>query len=196
MLKTRDLTLDRLFEPVFAPVNLEVKAGELWLLSGANGRGKTTLIRLLAGLLTPSTGTVALCSGVSYLGHQLGVKDDLTVAENLRFYSALAGTEPETVGAAIERLGLRGLEQQAARTLSAGQRKRCALARLLLHPQPLWLLDEPYANLDADGIDQVDELIREQLAQGGACVLSTHGALRPASLPYQELALQAPVYVP
>ena len=196
MLQARDLTLERLFEPVFAPVNLDVAGGELWLLSGANGRGKTTLIRLFAGLLRPSTGKLTRRVKVSYLGHQLGVKDDLTVAENLRFYSALAGTEPGTVGAAIERLGLRGLEQQAARTLSAGQRKRCALARLLLHPQPLWLLDEPYANLDADGIHQVDGLIREQLARGGACVLSTHGALRPASLPYQELALQAPEYAP
>ncbi len=192
MLKARKLQLERHFEPVFAPVDLDVAGGELWLLTGPNGAGKTTLIRLLAGLLRPTSGTVSRAPGpVAFLGHQLGLKDDLTVAENLAFHQALTGAEAP-VESAIAAVGLEGARNQAARTLSAGQRKRCALARLLLAPAPLWLLDEPYANLDAEGVALVDRLLAEQLDRGGACVMSTHGALRPPELPWRELAIEAP----
>lgn len=187
MLKAHQLQLERHFEPVFEPVDLAVEPGELWLITGANGAGKTTLIRLLAGLLRPSEGTVTCTNAsVAYLGHQLGLKEDLDVAENLSFNLHLCGGDPGALDAAIREVGLELAQQQAVRTLSAGQRKRCALARLLLSSETLWLLDEPYANLDAEGVRLVDRLLARHIGAGGACVMSTHGALRPPDLPYQE----------
>ncbi|MEE4175730.1 MAG: heme ABC exporter ATP-binding protein CcmA [Xanthomonadales bacterium] len=199
MLQATQLQFERHFDPVFAPVDLAVAAGELWLVTGANGAGKTTLIRLLAGLLRPSAGHVDVrAERMAYLGHQLGLKDDLTVEENLRFHAALGGGAArggKDLNAAIQTVGLDLARFQAVRTLSAGQRKRCALARLLLCPAPLWLLDEPYANLDAQGVALVDTLLAKQVQSGGACIMSTHGALRPPDLPYRELVVKAPVLV-
>lgn len=196
MLQATQLQFERHFDPVFAPVDLAVAPGELWLVTGANGAGKTTLIRLLAGLLRPSAGRVEVrAERMAYLGHQLGLKDDLTVEENLRFHAALGGGANlggRDVDSAILAVGLDLARFQAVRTLSAGQRKRCALARLLLCPAPLWLLDEPYANLDAQGVNLVDELLSEQVNGGGACIMSTHGALRPPDLPYRELVVSTP----
>lgn len=191
MLQARQLLIERHFEPVFAPVDLQVNARELWLVTGANGAGKTTLLRLLAGLLRPSEGTLERnASAMRFLGHQLGLKEDLTVTENLAFAAELNGVGTVSVDTAIVDVGLDEARFQAVRTLSAGQRKRCALARLLISPAPLWLLDEPYANLDAQGVELVDRLLAEQIKRGGACVMSTHGALRPPDLPYQELLVQ------
>mgnify|MGYP001819004951 CR=1 FL=1 len=194
MLQATQLEFERYFDPVFAPVDLSVAAGELWLVTGANGAGKTTLIRLLAGLLRPSRGQVVVqAECMAYLGHQLGLKDDLTVEENLRFHAALGGGGGVGLDTAIRTVGLDPARFQAVRTLSAGQRKRCALARLLLCPAALWLLDEPYANLDAEGVALVDRLLADQVSAGGACIMSTHGALRPPDLPYQELVVSTPV---
>ncbi len=191
MLKSHQLLLERHFQPVFAPVDLEVRGGELWLITGANGAGKTTLIRLLAGLARPTSGRLLREAGtVAYLGHQLGLKADLSVVENLAFAAALSGGDALPIQRTLERLDLADASHQAARTLSAGQRKRCALARLSLTPASLWLLDEPYANLDAPGVKVVDALLAEHLDGGGACVMSTHGALRPPDLPWRELAIQ------
>lgn len=191
MLQASQLLIERHFEPVFKPVNLQVRAQELWLVTGANGAGKTTLLRLLAGLLRPSEGTVIQsATAIRFLGHALGLKEDLTVTENLAFAAALNGMGSVSLDHAIDYVGLDGARFQAARTLSAGQRKRCALARLLISPAPLWLLDEPYANLDAEGVALVDRLLAEQIARGNSCVMSTHGALRPPELPYQELVVQ------
>lgn len=191
MLQASQLLIERHFEPVFEPVDLQVADKELWLVTGANGAGKTTLLRLLAGLLRPSNGKVRRTTdAMRFLGHQLGLKEDLTVTENLAFAAALNGTGEITLDSAIREVGLDEARFQAARTLSAGQRKRCALARLLLSPAPLWLLDEPYANLDADGVALVDRLLAGQLSHGGSCVMSTHGALRPPDLPYQELVVK------
>jgi heme exporter protein A len=190
MLQATQLQFERYFDPVFAPVDLTVAAGELWLITGANGAGKTTLIRLLAGLLRPSRGMVDVrAQHVAYLGHQLGIKEDLTVEENLRFHAALGGGGGVTVDTSIHTVGLDLARFQAVRTLSAGQRKRCALARLLLCPAELWLLDEPYANLDAEGVALVDRLLANQVSGAGACIMSTHGALRPPELAYQELVV-------
>ncbi|MEM1411064.1 MAG: heme ABC exporter ATP-binding protein CcmA [Pseudomonadota bacterium] len=190
MLQAHQLQLERHFDPVFEPVDLSVAAGELWLITGANGAGKTTLIRLLAGLLRPSAGQLSTTGErMAYLGHQLGLKEDLDVTENLSFHQQLYGDGGVSLDEAIVTVGLDLARRQAVRTLSAGQRKRCALARLLLCPAPLWLLDEPYANLDAEGVKLVDQVLAGQLARQGACVMSTHGALRPPDLPYQELVI-------
>lgn len=190
MLNARALTMERYFEPVFAPVRLDVAAGELVVVTGANGSGKTTLLRLLAGLASPSAGTVTRsATAIAWVGHRLAVKDDLTVLENLRFARDFDGAGRTPPEAACKRVGLGDARHREARTLSAGQRKRCALARLLVAPAPLWLLDEPYANLDRDGVAMVDALLDDHLDAGGACVMSTHGGLTPAGRAFRTCAL-------
>jgi heme exporter protein A len=175
---------------VFRPVSFSLEAGELLLVTGANGCGKTTLIRVLAGILHPNSGRLENgFDGLAYVGHYLGIKDDLSVLENLRFMRDFHGGSSTDPGQVTRRLGLRRVQEQLARTLSAGQRKRCALGRLLLGNAQLWLLDEPYSNLDDEGVTVVDGLLAEHMAQGGACVVATHGAHRPPGLKTRDCKL-------
>ena len=181
MLSASQISFERYFAPVFQPVSFEVEANRLLLVTGSNGCGKTTLIRVLAGILHPSSGRLENQSrGMAYVGHYLAIKDDLSVIENLRFMRDFIGTSSRRVGEVIREVGLDRVSEQLARTLSAGQRKRCALARLLLSETELWLLDEPYSNLDQEGVELVDGILRRHLESGGGCVLATHGAHRPA----------------
>lgn len=196
MLSVRHLTLERYFMPVFEPVSFTLSGGELLLVTGANGSGKTTLIRMLAGVLRPSQGEIHYATGadgmarIVYVGHLLAVKDDLNVLENIRFMQAFFGPGTLAVEDIAKQLGLHHVREQAARTLSAGQRKRCALARLHNPGRPLWLLDEPYSNLDHDGMEMLNGLLRRHLDAGGACVMSTHGSLRPEAFAFEECILQ------
>jgi heme exporter protein A len=190
MISVTDLTLERYFEPVFQPVTFSLEPGELMLITGANGCGKTTLIRILAGVLTPSQGRVEWDDGARvYVGHMLAVKDDLTVTENINFMRQFIGSSDQSTAAIVERVGLRRVAEQPARTLSAGQRKRTALARLLLADAPLWLLDEPYSNLDKQGMVMLDGMLHRHLDAGGACALATHGSLRPEGFQVRETEL-------
>lgn len=180
MLSASNISFERYFEPVFEPVSFELEGGQLLLITGANGCGKTTLIRVLAGILHPSDGSFENhARGMAYVGHYLAIKDDLSVIENLRFMRDFIGTSNREVDEVVRDMGLGRVAEQLARTLSAGQRKRCALSRLRLSDNELWLLDEPYSNLDQQGVELVDGLLRAHLAAGGACVLATHGAHRP-----------------
>jgi heme exporter protein A len=181
MLFASEISFERYFEPVFQPVSFELEAGKLLLVTGANGCGKTTLIRVLAGILHPTSGRLDnQARGMAYVGHYLAIKDDLSVIENLRFMRDFIGTSTREIDEVISQAGLGRVAEQLARTLSAGQRKRCALARLLLSENELWLLDEPYSNLDQQGVELVDAMLDRHLESGGACVLATHGAHRPA----------------
>lgn len=180
MLVASQIVFERYFEPVFLPVNFQLDGGELLLVTGANGCGKTTLIRVLAGILHPTSGTIDnRFGGMAYVGHYLGIKDDLSVLENVRFIRDFLGMSDRSCEEVIDQVGLTRVAEQQARTLSAGQRKRCALARLLVSESRLWLLDEPYSNLDLEGVVLVDEILDNHLRSGGACVLATHGAHRP-----------------
>ena len=190
MLSVTDLTLERYFEPVFQPVSFTLRAGNLLLITGDNGCGKTTLIRLLAGVLQPSQGSIELtASDKLYVGHLLGIKDDLSVVENVDFMRQFIGTTSETTAKIVKSVGLRRVAAQPARTLSAGQRKRCALTRLLLSDARLWLLDEPYSNLDRQGMTMLDGMLHRHLEAGGACALTTHGSLRPQGFELEECEL-------
>jgi heme exporter protein A len=190
MLSIHDISLERYFEPVFHPVSFTLPAGRIMLITGANGSGKTTLIRILAGVLRPSQGSIDYDRPEKiYVGHNLAVKDDLTVTENIDFMRSFFGRQGLTTDQIIDRVGLRRVAEQTARTLSAGQRKRCALARLLMSDARLWLLDEPYSNLDKDGIGMLDAMLHEHLENGGACALTTHGSLRPAGFDMLECEL-------
>jgi heme exporter protein A len=174
-------------EPVFGPLDFAVDANEALLVQGDNGAGKTTLLRVLAGLLQLDQGEVLIegrpadashrSHAMAYLGHLPGLKADLTALENLEFLCGLHGRRGRLLpDQAMGLVGLAGYEDALARQLSAGQKKRLSLARLWLSPAPLWLLDEPYANLDLDGIELVNRMVQAHLQDGGAALVTTHGA--------------------
>ena len=194
MLSISDLTFERYFERVFEPVSFDLSAGSLLLITGSNGCGKTTLLRLLAGLLDPSEGKINSREFPLYAGHNPAIKDDLSVEENIRFWMRFMGTRKTDLGSAlleqvIEEIGLTPVAKQEGRTLSAGQRKRCSLARLLFCDELLWLLDEPYSNLDREGIEMLDRILKGHLENGGACIMTTLGSLRPEGFDLQECEL-------
>jgi heme exporter protein A len=198
LLRLSALLVERGNLPLFAPLDLAVHAGEAVVIEAANGVGKTSLLRAIAGLLPPASGSIERRrhpgARLRFLAHQLGIKGPLAVAENLRFWTTLDGVraEPAQILAALDQVGLPGFEWQAGQTLSAGQRKRVALARLALDPGELWLLDEPFANLDAAGCALVGKAIADQRGRGGAVLLTSHGGALPVALPdARTLRLQA-----
>lgn len=192
LLAARALGFARGDEPIFGPLDFSLAPRETLVMEGGNGAGKTTLVRVLAGLLPPGTGSIEWNGAelsrlapdpgrIALLGHHLALKADLTPRENLKFRIALQGLRTGiTIAAALRSTGLEGYEDVAVRTLSAGQRKRTALAALLLSPAQVWLLDEPYANLDRDGQVLVDRMLEAHAARGGATVMTSHGLVRPA----------------
>ena len=173
--------------PALAGADLDVQAGEIVLLQGPNGAGKSTLLRVCAGLVAVSQGEAtvvgidlrrdrrAVRRHVGLLGHANGLYDDLTVRENVRFWGRAAGATDGEIDAAMASLGLDGrLASVTAVRLSAGQRRRTALAALVARRPRLWLLDEPHAGLDASGRDLIDDLLRRAVGQGATVLLASH----------------------
>ena len=196
MLEATDLSCERGSLSLFAGVEFALSGGGLARVRGANGSGKTSLLRILAGLTRPAVGAVRWRGrpiaeiaedygrDMLFIGHASGIKDELTVAENLDFSARLSGLVPTPASrrSALEQLGMDGRTRLPARFLSQGQRRRVALARLALAASvPLWILDEPFAALDARAIDQVSGLANAHLAAGGMLVLTSH----------QDVALRA-----
>ena len=190
-------------QPVFGPLDFAVDAGEALLVQGANGAGKTTLLRVLAGLLRADEGAIDVdgkpassalrARAIAYLGHLPALKADLTALENLHFLCGLHGRRRgQLPGNALGIVGLSGYEDTLVRQLSAGQKKRLSLARLWLSPAPLWLLDEPYANLDLEGINLVNRMVQAHLRDGGAALLTTHGAYAAPPVRTRMLVLERP----
>ncbi|MFN3416721.1 MAG: heme ABC exporter ATP-binding protein CcmA [Caldimonas sp.] len=177
---------------LFRGVNLTLGAGEFVWLRGRNGSGKTSLLRLAAGLGRPAQGEVVRAGGTPVLlGHTNALKDELTVAESLHFLLGVQGLAQDaaTVDGALDRFGLAARRHQRIGQLSQGQRRRVALARLAAsRTRPLWLLDEPHDGLDADGAQVLDALLAEHLRSGGSVLMASHQA---PSLPGRVLDLDA-----
>ena len=174
LIEARQATFARSGEAVFAPVDLTLSQGEALIVLGPNGCGKTTLLRLLAGIIRPWQGKVSRFCNPAFLGHLPAFKGDMSCRENLAFQRRFHGGQGLDENRALARVGLAGLGLRPARTLSAGQKRRLGLAGLMVAPRPLWLLDEPYASLDDAGCNLVDRLLTEHLAGGGAVALSAH----------------------
>lgn len=188
-LEARDLACIRGERTVFANLGFALELGEALLLTGPNGSGKSSLLRLLAGLLAPASGVVlwkgvsvrddadAYRAHLSYVGHQDPVKSVLSVRENLAFWACLQGVGTEGVEPALEHFGLAGLADVPGRLLSAGQRRRLNLARLLAAPRALWLLDEPTIALDKASISALEDAVAHHREGGGIVLLATHAEL-------------------
>ena len=188
MLTAQGLSCVRGERPLFAGVELALDPGQWLHVRGANGVGKTSLLRLLAGLSQPAAGQIrwhgepiadcaaAYRSNLLFLGHQGALKEDLTALENIELAGALDGLPPPRadVAAALRRFGLQGREELPVRVLSAGQKRRVLLARLLTRKARLWVLDEPFTALDAKAVTMLSELIAEHVAQGGMAVVTSH----------------------
>jgi len=189
---------------LFGGLSLQLQAGQWLKVSGDNGAGKTSLLRLLCGLLPPASGRVLwrgqplaaqrerLGQERLFLGHAPAVKDDLTALENLLAACTLAGApvDPALALDALDQAGLRGQAHQPLRRLSQGQRRRCALARLpLARRQVLWILDEPFNALDAPACEWLSERVRTHIQSGGMAVLTSHQPVALDRLAHQALHL-------
>ncbi len=188
--------------PALAGVDLTVEPGEIVLIQGPNGAGKTTLLRLCAGLLRVESGTGTVLGHdlaaqrrevrkrVGLLGHATGLYDDLTVAENVEFWAKAAHGDIDDVTGALAHLGLNDrLHDVQVRRLSAGQRRRTALATLLVRRPELWLLDEPHATLDQEGRGLVDTLIADAAAAGATVLMASHELERVSGLSHRTVTV-------
>lgn len=213
-----NLHLERGSRAVIAGVSFDVQSGEALLLTGPNGAGKTTLLRALAGLFPPATGTITLVGSATtgitaqnsnrqhliaqdddatlaerchFIGHQNGLKSSLTAGENLSFWATVLGaTDHDSVGPALERFNLSALETIPAGYLSAGQKRRLGLARLLVAARPIWLLDEPTVSLDQASVALLGAVVNAHVASGGIAIAATHLPLGLANA--RELQLTPP----
>ena len=188
MLAASQLSCIRGTQTLFSDLSLQLSAGQWLYLQGENGAGKTSLLRILAGLAHPAEGTVtwqghpisqqrsAYHADMLYLGHHASLKEDLTLTENLRGLMAMDGLKvtDAAIRDALTRMGLSKRQHLPARVLSAGQKRRGLLARLLLRPAKLWILDEPFNALDINAIADLQACLKTHLQQGGMVVLTSH----------------------
>jgi heme exporter protein A len=204
LLEARDLGCIRGEQRLFSSISLRLEAGQGLQIHGPNGSGKTTLLRILCALTPGTEGGVYWCGRdilehrgnflqhLAYVGHHHGIKDDLSALENLRIARSLGRPRPGAcLYNALEQVGLDGLGEEPARHFSAGQRRRLALARLLVTEAQLWILDEPFTALDQDAIRNTEQLLARHLEQGGMTVLTSHQPLQQLGERMSDLRLAA-----
>jgi heme exporter protein A len=198
------LACERDWRLLFEGLNVSVRAGDMLNVRGPNGAGKTSLLRMLCGLMAPAAGEVrfrgrplpgaaqALAANLLWLGHAPALKLSLSPRENLAWLCALGKpARPQAIDQALAETGLRGFERQPCSSLSAGQLRRVALARLYLDPPVLWLLDEPFTALDAASVTRLEARLAKHCEGGGAVVLTSHQPLAQRPPGYRELGLGA-----
>lgn len=204
MLTAEQLAFRRGDEWLFQNVSFAIRSGQLLWLRGQNGRGKTSLLRIIVGLTPPDHGTLNWSTTtqaeatdavrpLTYIGHTNGLKDDLTVSESLHFLARLHGHNdaPDNIANALRKLAIHHRSNLPVRTLSQGQRRRVALARLALERDAsLWVLDEPFDTLDQDGIHIVNGLIESHLARQGSVILTSHLPLNLSDVQVNTIDLE------
>jgi heme exporter protein A len=203
MLEVSNLACSRGDHRLFSGLSFVLHPGQIMQVQGENGKGKTSLLRTLCGFLLPDEGKVSWCgkdvreleeayfADLLYLGHHNAIKDELSALENLRITAGLSGIalDEKQAISILRRMGLKGRERLPTKVLSQGQRRRVALARLLVGDAKLWVLDEPLTALDVAAVGLIQELIGEHLARQGAVMFTTHQPLAIAGVEIQRLAL-------
>jgi heme exporter protein A len=195
MLAVRELFCERDERVLFKNLNFDLREGQVLQVHGSNGSGKTTLMRILCGLNDSYEGSIkwygqeiedqaaSFFSSLLYIGHRVGVSKVLTPIENLRWSCSLKqAVSDEQIVAALKEVGLRGFEESPCYTLSAGQQQRVSLARLIISPASLWVLDEPFTTLDTKGVAMLEKILQRQAQTGGAVMVTTHHSLSIAEL--------------
>ncbi len=187
LLLIEELACERDDRSLFAPFSWQAKSGELWQLTGSNGAGKTTLLKTLAGLLLPYSGAIKWQLGATdyreqlcYIGHQPGLRDELSARENLQWQLQLRGQQT-AIQPVLAQLGLAGFDDIPVAQLSAGQRRRVALARLWLEDARVWLLDEPFTAIDHKGREFLEQHLSELVAEGKLVIYTSHHHVNPAA---------------
>lgn len=190
-LTAHDISCSRDDRLLFSNLSFELAAGELLLLEGHNGSGKTSLLNILSGLVAPDDGDVLWCqhsiygdmqnyhTNLAYLGHRNALKTELSVEENFRFIQDMHNSaDSSDIQQQLGQVGLAGYQDVQVKHLSAGQQRRLALTRLLLHPGKIWILDEPFTSLDSHAIETIQNLFLEKINAGGIVIVSTHHKLQ------------------
>jgi heme exporter protein A len=202
-LQARELECIRDERTLFSNLEFSLEAGQALLLEGRNGSGKTSLLRILCGIRLPDAGMITWDGTdinrlgadyhqyTAYVGHRDGIKLDLTPLENLAMSRALGKPNDITLEAALDKVDLYGFEDVLTRNLSAGQKRRLALARLLVTDTVLWILDEPFTSLDVHGIQIIEELLETHTAGGGMLAVTSHHTVNLNDTPVQRINLSA-----